>query len=123
VVNVAVSEASLPDADLAAWLVQAAKRLAPRLTHVWADASYRGRPLAARLQHTSQVTLHVVWPAHRPGPFRVQGKRWLVERTFAWLGHARRLAKDYELYFKSSAAMVYVAMIRLLLRRLASSSS
>ena len=88
------------------------------LRAVFARAQHRGRALAEQVKRWSEITLDVVWPSYRPGPFRVQGKRWLVERTLAWLGHARRLAKDYELYLKSSAAMVYAASIRLLLRRL-----
>jgi putative transposase len=46
-------------------------------------------------------------------------KRWVVERTFAWLGHYRRLSKDYELHLKTSEAMIHVAMIHLMIRRLA----
>jgi len=50
--------------------------------------------------------------------FQVQPKRWVVERTFAWLNHSRRLSKDYEALPKVSESMLYLAMIRLMLRRL-----
>lgn len=51
--------------------------------------------------------------------FIVEARRWIVERTFAWLGKARRLSKDYELTLTSSNSMMYLCMIRLMLRRIA----
>ena len=54
-----------------------------------------------------------------PGRFYVLPRRWVVERTFAWLGQARRLSKDYERLPTTSEAMIYGAMVRLLLRRIA----
>ena len=58
-------------------------------------------------------------PPERPAGFRALPKRWVVERTFAWLGLNRRLSKDYELLPETSEAVVQVAMVRLMLRRLA----
>ena len=59
------------------------------------------------------------WSKYYPPPgFRVLPRRWVVERTFAWQAQARRLSKDYELLCSTSAAMIYVCMIRLMLRRL-----
>jgi len=49
----------------------------------------------------------------------VQPRRWVVARTFAWFGNARRLSKDYEYHLQSSEAMIYATMIRIMLRRLA----
>jgi putative transposase len=59
-----------------------------------------------------------VEPAPRPA-FTVLPRRWIVERSFAWLGQSRRLSKDYERLCETSEAMVYAAMIRLLIRRVA----
>lgn len=90
------------------------------MQQVWADAGYRGPRFQMLFQSQTGVRLEVVKRPTHHHRFEVQPKRWIVERTFAWLGNARRLAKDYELYLKSSAAMVYVAMIRLMLRHLTS---
>jgi putative transposase len=101
----------------------------PALHHVWADQGYTG-PLAAWLREARGWRVEVVrhparqlWrygyeekPAHT---FRVLPRRWVVERTFAWLGQSRRLSKDYERLPATSEAMVYGAMSRLMLRRLA----
>lgn len=57
-----------------------------------------------------------------PPPFEVIPRRWVVERTFAWLGRQRRLSKDYEYLPRSSESMIYLAMIRLMLKRLAKAS-
>ena len=54
-----------------------------------------------------------------PGGFRVLPRRWVVERTFAWISHNRRMAKDYERLCATSEAFIYVAMTRLMVRRLA----
>jgi putative transposase len=62
--------------------------------------------------------------AERPvHTFRVLPRRWVVERTFAWLGQSRRLSKDYERLPATSEAMIYGAMSRLMLRRLARSAA
>jgi putative transposase len=118
VLNVVISEANMGDRDLAQWLLQSVQSHLPRLRLIWADAGYRGERFLDEFQRNTGVHLAVL----KRDPERrhpVGAKRWVVERTFAWFGHARRLAKDYELYFKSSAAMIYAAMIRLQLARLA----
>ena len=107
------------DRDVAQWLLQSAQSHLPRLKLIWADAGYRGERFLDQFQRHTGVRLEVVKRSPEQDYFPAGGKRWVVERTFAWLGHARRLAKDYELYFKSSASMIYAALIRLLLRRLA----
>ena len=119
VVNVVISEASMSERDLAQWLLQSVQSHLPRLKLIWADAAYRGERFLDEFQLHTGVKLEVVKRSPEQRYFQVEPKRWVVERTFAWLGHARRLAKDYELSFKSSAAMVYAAMIRIQLRRLA----
>ena len=101
----------------------------PRLQLVWADQGYTGA-FASWLRGTRGWRLEVVrhpeaqlWRyglEERPrGVFRVLPRRWVVERTFAWLGQSRRLSKDYERLPATSEAMIYGAMSRLMLRRLA----
>jgi transposase len=65
----------------------------------------------------------VAWEQTRPKGFHVLKWRWIVEQTFAWLSTWRRLAKDYELLPSSEEAWIYLAMIRIMLRRLAQNSS
>ncbi len=62
------------------------------------------------------------WEKIRPSGFHVLPHRWIVERTFAWLATWRRLAKDYEVLPSSEEAWIYIAMIRVMLRRLAQNS-
>jgi transposase len=105
----------------------------PKLSVVWADQGYTGA-LAARLRETRGWRVEVVrhparqlWrygyeerPAHT---FRVLPRRWVVERTFAWLGQSRRLSRDYERLPATGEAMIYGAMTRIMLRRLAHCAS
>lgn len=104
----------------------------PRLHLVWADQGYAGALRQWTREHTG-MTLEVVYPWWRnlqryfpdlldemgfqPG-FRVLPRRWVVERTFAWLGRSRRLSRDYERLPTSSEALIYLTSVRLLLRRL-----
>jgi|SRR5215813_706566 len=113
----------------------------PRLSHVWLDAGYNGRGkgkewIEQTLGWSAQIVKHpprykkvwvfedlpddqIDWSKYLPPPgFRVLPRRWVVERTFAWQSQARRLSKDYELLCGTSEAMIYVCMIRLMLRRL-----
>ncbi len=95
-----------------------AQRRYPRLTLVWADGGYAGH-LVAWVTRVLRLTLEIVSkPADQRG-FVVLPKRWIVERTFAWLGRYRRLSKDYEQNTKSSEAWIYLAMIHVMVRRLA----
>jgi len=90
----------------------------PRLKKRWADSPYGGT-LIAWVKDYCRLDLEIVQrPPHAQG-FILLPRRWIVERTFAWFGHCRRLSKDYEYCPQSSEAMVYVAMIRLMTRRLA----
>lgn len=118
VLNVVISEANMGDRDLAQWLLQSVQNHLPRLKRIWADAGYRGERFLDEFLRDTGVRLEAVKRSPGQSYFPVAGKRWVVERTFAWLANARRLSKDYEFYFKSSASMIYAAMIRLMLRRL-----
>src|SRR5437764_429110 len=90
----------------------------PRLRVVYADSQYRAECLGQDVFDFAPFRLHVVSrPADQEGWVKLP-QRWVVERTFAWLGRARRLSKDYERVPASSEAMVQVRMIHLMLRRL-----
>jgi transposase len=130
--RVRVTAGDVGDRDGAAMLLHDARTAFPRLRYGWVDAGYRG----AFLEWTREVagiTLQVAqrrdggrrrrWlPPDVPPPevprFAVAPRRWVVERTFAWLGRYRRLSRDYEYLTATSEAVIQLAMIQLLLRRL-----
>ena len=90
----------------------------PRLRLLWADGGYRGKLVAWVQEHCGWL-LQIVRRSDDVKGFQVLPRRWVVERTFAWLSRYRRLSKDYEYLTASSEAMIYVAMIHLMLVRLA----
>jgi putative transposase len=129
--RVLVHPADLRDAATAPWLFAAAYETCERLQHVWADMAYRGQRLRAWVEDECGWTLEIVERPPRwgwyplgvePPPvpaFTVLPRRWVVERTIAWVGRYRRLSKEYEYLLESRATMIYLAMSRLMLRRLA----
>jgi putative transposase len=82
------------------------------------DGGYRGQLLDWVAEHCRCRLQVVLRPDEQKG-FVVLPRRWVVERTLAWLNHHRRLSKDYEVLTSSSEAMIYIAMIRIMVRRLA----
>lgn len=90
-----------------------------RLRKLWVDGGYRGDELKAwvrSLKQTYKMDLEVV---ERNGKgFQVVKRRWVIERTFAWLLNCRRLSKDYEVLTRNSEAFIHIAMTHLLLKRL-----
>lgn len=100
--------ASVQDWDGAVEVFRRVGESLPRLARVWADAGYRA--LAARMDRGWRWVLDIV--TKRPGQvgFEVQPKRWVVERTFGWLGRYRRLSKDYEHHPRNSETWIYIAM-------------
>jgi putative transposase len=122
---VVVTVASLDDAAAAQEVFQQLKpQQQPRLAVVWADNKYHNHALNKWLARQRSITwkLEIVRrPAGEKG-FQLLPKRWVVERTFSWLGRWRRLSRDYEHQTESSAAMVQVASIGRMLRRLAPSN-
>ena len=88
-----------------------------KLRKVWVDGGYRGE-LLKWVKRKFRYYLEVVLRSDDMKGFVVLPKRWVVERTFAWLGNHRRLSKDYERHIKTSETIIQLAMIRLMLRRL-----
>jgi putative transposase len=93
-----------------------------RLKKIWADGAYCGTELADWCEEQGGWELEIVERDKEAKGFKVLPKRWIVERTFGWLRRDRRLAKDYERKVQTSEALIEVAMIRLILRRLASAA-
>jgi len=91
----------------------------PFLKKIWADSTYSGKELAKWCEEQGGWELEVVERNKEAKGFKVLSKRWIVERTFGWLRRDRRLAKDYERKVQTSETLIEVAMIRLMLRRLA----
>ena len=89
----------------------------PRMERVWADGGYAGK-LIRWVSSFCQWILEIVKRNDDVKGFKLLPKRWVVERTFSWLSNCRRLSKHYEYWNETGEAMVQVAMIRLMLRRL-----
>jgi putative transposase len=146
VLEVRVHSAKVPDADGIRLLLDRARGRLGRLWHLWVDAGYQGRgrrwveevlgvsvevvrkPKKPLREEVAEVWarewvkegMEVDWRMLMPPKgFRVLPRRWVVERTFAWICHNRRMAKDYERLCATGEAFVYAAMTRLMVRRLA----
>ena len=91
----------------------------PSLKKIWADGAYSGKELARWCEEQGGWEIEVVKRDKEAKGFEVLPKRWIVKRTFGWLRRDRRLAKDYERKVQTSETLIEVAMIRLMLRRLA----
>jgi len=98
------------------------RRLFPFLERVIADGAYQGKGTARAVRQAARAKLEIVKRSDAAKGFVVLQKRWIVERTFGWLGRCRRLAKDFEALTRSHLAFVQLAMIRLMMRRLARAS-
>jgi len=120
--TIVVHAADVQDRDGARLVLdRRTRRRFPFIERIFADAGYQGSQLAAAVAKTGTWTLEIVKrnELHR---FVVLPKRWIVERTLAWISRNRRLARDFERYARTVAAFIRLAMIRLMLRRLTSSS-
>jgi putative transposase len=113
-----VSAAHVSDQAGARRLLSGRRPLQPRLELIWADGAYAGSPLATSAAEQG-FRIEIVRRDEGQRGFAVQPRRWAVERTFAWLGRSRRLAKDYKRRLQSDEAFIELAMIHLMLRRLA----
>jgi len=117
-IAVVVHAADVQDQDGAKEVLRKAKARFPRLKRVWADSAYGRKHLPVWAVAVCNLVLEVVRRAAGTVGFVVLHRRWVVERTFAWLVRNRRLARDYERSPRVSEAWVHIAMVKLMLRRL-----
>jgi len=110
-----VTTADVQDRDGGCWLLQAVRGVLTRVREVIADAGFTKRFIdwVRRVCRWRVVTTH-----NAPDGFQIHPRRWVVERTFAWLVRYRRLGKDYEFQTETSEAMILAAMTHLMIRRL-----
>ncbi len=118
-VGVVVHAADIQDRDGAPAVLKSILTRWPWLRHVFADGGYAGPKLRGALQKLGKFTMEIITRSDSAKGFEVLPRRWVVERTFAWLGRCRRLAKDFERSIESAQAWVFIANIRMLTRRLA----
>lgn len=118
-VGLVIHEADVQDRDGAFLVLRSIRHLYPWLRHVFADGGYAGEKLRDALRRIGEWSVEIVKRADDACGFVVVRRRWVVERTFAWLGRCRRLAKDFEASIDSAVAWVLVANVRLLTRKLA----
>ena len=115
----AVHEANIQDRDGAVRLLTSARKAWPWLRHVFADGGYAGRKLEEALAKAGRWTLEIVKRSDTAKGFELLPRRWVVERTLAWLNRNRRLAKDFEVTIESAKARLMIASTKIMLRRLA----
>ncbi len=116
-----VTEANCHDGTVSTWLLPGLKQRFPRLTKLWADGTYSGTFVEQAAQYG--IDVEITTRISDGTGFQVIPRRWVVERTLAWLNTYRRLSKDYEYWVYSSDAIIYGAMVHLMVRRLARMSS
>jgi transposase len=114
-----VHAADIQDRDGAVDVLKAIRYRLPWLRHVFADGGYAGDKLKDALKGHGSWTLEIIKRSDTAKGFVLLPRRWVVERTFAWLGRCRRLAKDWERSIESSTAWATIASIRMLTRRTA----
>jgi putative transposase len=114
---VSVLPANIQDRDGARGLLSQARRRFPFIERIFADAGYQGPKMAKTVAATGCWKIEIIKRSdlHR---FVVLPRRWVVERTFAWISRNRRLTRDFERYAGTVEAFVRLAMIRIMLKRL-----
>ncbi|MFQ6018603.1 MAG: IS5 family transposase [Kiloniellaceae bacterium] len=118
-VTAIVHGADIQDRDGAPAVLGPIRAAFPWLRHVFADGAYAGTKLADALKRLGRWTLEIVKRSDAAKGFEVLPRRWVVERTLAWLNRNRRLAKDFEATIASAEAWLFLASVQLLMRRLA----
>lgn len=116
---VRVHEANIQDPHGAVPLLRSLRQAFPALDHIFADRVYRGEQLLGAVADCGPWTIEIVQRPPGVKGFQLLPRRWVVERTLAWFGRSRRLAKDFEASIASATAWVLLANLRLLTRRLA----
>ena len=114
-----VHRADIQDRDGAPLLLATMRSAFPWLRHVFADAGYAGEKLRQALAKLGQWTIDIVRRSDTAVGFEPQPRRWVVERTIAWLNRNRRLTKDFEATIQSAQAWLLIASVKLLSRRIA----
>ena len=114
-----IHEANIQDNHGAVPLLGSLRQDFPKLRHIFADRVYRGAKLRDAVAEFGKWTIEIVTRSERVGTFKPEPKRWVIERTFAWFGRNRRLAKDFEKTIASAEAWFLIASIKVLSRRLA----
>ena len=114
-----IQSAGVQDRDGAPEVLRFARFRFPWLRHVFADGGYGGQKLRDMLKGCGDWTIEIIRRSDTAEGFEVLPRRWVVERTFGWLGRSRRLAKDWEKSTESSTAWGYISSIKLMTRRLA----
>lgn len=118
ILAVVVHAANVQDRDGAQLVLRKLRGLYPRLKRIWADGGYAGK-LVDWTKRMGGWILEIVKRSDDVVGFAVLPKRWIVDRTFGWLGRYRRMSKDYEMLTASSEAMILIAMINVMVHRLA----
>ena len=114
-----VHAADIQDRDGAKLVFKKTKGWLKRLKLIWADQGYAGKLVLWVNRYCKPWSLEIVKRLTGVRGFYVLHKRWIVERTFAWLSNYRRLSKDYEYKTETSETMIKLAMIHIMMRRLA----
>ena len=118
-VHAVIHSADIQDRDGAPLVLAAIINRFPWLRHVFADGGYAGPHLRKMLKKIGKWTLEIIRRSDRAKGFEVLPRRWGVERTFAWLGRNRRLAKDFERTIESATAWHFMASVQLITRHIA----
>jgi transposase len=118
-IEIVVHSAGIQDRDGAIDVFRALKKSHPEITHFFADGGYRGPKLEKALAKIGKWTREIILRSDKAEGFEILPRRWVVERTFAWLGRNRRLAKDFEKDTQSVVAWCVIGHIKMLTRRLA----
>lgn len=122
VLRVLVTAASVPEREGGKQVLKQVKQMSKgvsRLHTIWADGGFDGNPFMIWVMDVCQWIVQVVLRPEQTKGFVLLKKRWVVERTFGWLMGCRRVVRDYELLPETSETFIYLAMIRIMVRRLA----